>query len=49
MCGETMRLVEREQTERLPGRTEISRRKIREWVCPGCDYFEEASGDSPEG
>ncbi len=42
MCGETMKLREREVTDRVPGRTEIKTSKFREWVCPECDYFEEA-------
>jgi rubrerythrin len=41
MCGEFMRLVEREQTDRIPGRSEVVSRKVIEWVCPECDYFEE--------
>lgn len=46
LCGETMRLVEREETSRVPGTTELKKRKSLEWVCPDCDYFEEAD---PEG
>lgn len=42
MCGESMRLSEREVQERLPGRTQPRTRLVREWVCPECDYFEEA-------
>ena len=42
MCGEIMRLTEREVTERLPGTPETATAKIREWVCPECDYFEDA-------
>lgn len=48
MCGETMRLVERERVERIPGSAQTSRRQMSEWVCPECDYFEEA-GDENEG
>lgn len=42
LCGETMRLVARERTERVPGGGQTTTRQIREWVCPECDYFEEA-------
>ena len=41
MCGEFMRLSEREQTDRIPGKSEVISRKVMEWVCPECDYFEE--------
>jgi hypothetical protein len=42
LCGETMRLSVRE----LPlGPSSAGRQSpgvIREWICPECDYFEEA-------
>lgn len=41
-CGETMGLVERELTDRIPGTSETKKRKVIEWVCPECDHFEEA-------
>lgn len=41
LCGEIMRVVEREAADRVPGTSEVRRRKIAEWVCPECDYFEE--------
>lgn len=41
MCGEKMRLVDREMVDRIPGRSQAVRRTVREWVCPECDYFEE--------
>jgi transposase len=44
MCGEIMRLKEREVVDRLPGTAQTRSTKIREWVCPECDYFEEANG-----
>lgn len=47
MCGEFMRLVTRENVTRLPGSPKEIRTESREWVCPECDYFEEAeSGDT---
>jgi transposase len=42
LCGERMRLHTREHTDRLPGTTEMRSRPVREWVCPECDYFEDA-------
>jgi predicted RNA-binding Zn-ribbon protein involved in translation (DUF1610 family) len=41
MCGETMRLREREIVDRVPGTSQTQRSTAREWVCPECDYFEE--------
>jgi hypothetical protein len=41
MCGETMRLREREIVHRVPGTSQSRTTKYREWVCPECDYFEE--------
>ena len=46
MCGETMRLKEREIVDRVPGTTQTKRTKFREWVCPECDYFEDAEGEA---
>jgi acetone carboxylase gamma subunit len=42
MCGETMRLSVREREEHVPGVSQPFRRVVREWICPECDYFEEA-------
>jgi acetone carboxylase gamma subunit len=42
MCGETMRLSVREIQDRVPGVPTPTRRVVREWICPECDYFEEA-------
>lgn len=42
MCGETMRLHESETTDRVPGTLRTRTTRTREWVCPECDYFEEA-------
>ena len=43
LCGETMRLTTREIQSTGPGpagREQV--RQLREWICPECDYFEEA-------
>jgi acetone carboxylase gamma subunit len=42
LCGETMRLSVREIRDVIPGRSEAPVRVAREWICPECDYFEEA-------
>ena len=42
MCGDTMRLREREVVDRVPGTPQTRTTRFREWVCPECDYFEEA-------
>jgi hypothetical protein len=44
-----MRLTERATVARVPGTTETTVHREWEWVCPECDYFEEAenqTGDS---
>lgn len=42
MCGENMRLSTREVADRVPGVSQAQARIAREWICPECDYFEEA-------
>lgn len=42
LCGETMRLETRERTDRIPGAGVAKTHVVCEWVCPECDYFEEA-------
>jgi C4-type Zn-finger protein len=42
LCGETMRLSVRELRDRVPGTGQAVVRVAREWICPECDYFEEA-------
>ncbi len=44
MCGETMRRRELEVTDRVPGTLQTRTTKFSEWICPECDYFEEAEG-----
>jgi len=45
MCGETMRLAEKQVPERLPGTPQAAAATIREWICPECDYFEDAENN----
>lgn len=42
LCGETMRLSVRQIEAHVPGHGQGSIRMVREWICPECDYFEEA-------
>jgi hypothetical protein len=42
MCGEGMRMREQQITARVPGTSETQTSRQREWICPECDYFEEA-------
>ena len=43
-----MRLKVREQTDYIPGQSQVVRTEIKEWICPDCDYFEEWEPDSEE-
>jgi acetone carboxylase gamma subunit len=49
MCGETMRLNEREVVQRVPGSPQTATTRFREWVCPECDYFEEVEDSENVG
>jgi C4-type Zn-finger protein len=49
MCGESMRLEEHESTDRIPGRPQLVKRTNREWVCSGCDYYEEQEEGATRG
>lgn len=45
LCGESMRFAVRERVEPIPGTGQTTRRQVREWICPQCDYFEEIETD----
>ena len=45
LCGCTMRLKHGRQIVHLPGNPDGTTQRTAEWVCPDCDYFEEAEGD----
>ena len=45
LCGEKMRLDVREVSDTLPGQGPSAVRVLREWICPECDYFEEADAN----
>jgi hypothetical protein len=46
MCGEPMRIREREVTDRVPGTSQTRMSTFREWVCADCDYFEDYDPDA---
>jgi len=48
LCGETMRLKVREQSDYIPGQSQEVRTEIKEWICPDCDYFEEYEESTDE-
>jgi hypothetical protein len=43
-----MRFRTRLMTDHIPGTGQTSTRNFREWVCPECDYWEEAEGGEQE-
>ena len=45
LCGESMQLISRDQIDTIPGVGQTSTQHVREWVCPECDYWEEAEGN----
>ena len=38
----------REATDSIPGTGQTSTRNVREWICPECDYWEEAESSVEE-
>jgi YgiT-type zinc finger domain-containing protein len=42
MCGESMHLKDTQTEVRVPGNPSATPNTVREWVCPECDYFEDA-------
>ena len=48
LCGERMNLKNTQSTTRIPGNPKPTIFIVREWVCPDCEYFEEA-GENDEG
>lgn len=49
MCGELMHLHETNVTDRVPGTLQTRTAKTFEWVCPECDYFEDAEAEDIKG
>ena len=48
LCGGTMHLEDKEAIVHVPGNPTPTKTPFREWVCPDCDYFEEAEPEGPE-
>jgi YgiT-type zinc finger domain-containing protein len=46
LCGGAMRLREQRSVVTVPGNPSATTRQTREWVCPDCDYFEEAEEEN---
>jgi hypothetical protein len=42
LCTTDMRRVTRQITTQTPGTSQVRTTACDEWVCPDCDYFEEA-------
>lgn len=42
LCGAPMGLREAQDAVQIPGNPRATPRETREWLCPDCDYFEEA-------
>jgi hypothetical protein len=46
LCGGSMQLCKRQNVVHIPGNPNATTRTTSEWVCPDCDYFEEAEEES---
>jgi rubredoxin len=46
LCGGTMRFKQGQTVTQVPGNPNATTRTTKEWVCPDCDYFEEAEEES---
>ena len=42
MCGGSMQLKRGQSVTHIPGNPKPTIKQTAEWVCPDCDYFEEA-------
>jgi hypothetical protein len=42
LCGTTMRLKITDVSVPVPGNPNPATRQQKEWICPECDYYEEA-------
>ena len=49
MCDELMHLREVRSLIACRAHTQTKTTKIVEWVCPECDYFEDAEAEDIEG
>ncbi len=46
LCGGTMRYRESTTPIQVRGNPNATPQTTREWICPDCDYFEEAGEDA---
>ena len=46
LCGGTMQFKRTQTVVRVPGNPAPTTRSSAEWVCPDCDYFEEADEEN---
>ena len=46
MCGANLHLKERQISTPVPGNPKPALRTVREWICPDCDYFEDADEEA---
>jgi transposase len=46
LCGGTMKATQRQSSMQVPGNPSATTRTTVEWVCPDCDYFEDADEES---
>ena len=46
LCNGTMRLRETQTVTHVPGNPKPTTQTTREWICPDCDYFEDADTET---
>jgi hypothetical protein len=46
MCGGTMHLKRTQRVTRVLGNPKAPTTAAAEWICPDCDYFEEADEET---
>ena len=45
LCNGSMRLRQHETIVHVPGNPKATTQTTREWICPDCDYFEDAEDE----
>ncbi len=45
LCGSNMRLKHTDRVVQVPGNPQATKQTTAEWICPECDYFEEAESE----
>jgi hypothetical protein len=46
LCGGTMVIKQSQAVIRVPGNPQATTKSSVEWICPDCDYFEEADEET---